>query len=130
MDNDLISAAEFGPDQGSAKVPVGGPPATATRPVWVFTSQETRNTALMLSCPLFPFLDGKLLRTSAERGDGDVHMSAHRQPFSMGLQKSAFRWKSRESVQNPASHRKMREAQCSPRLAFPSGLGSAAANAK
>ena len=98
MDNDLISAAEFGPGQGSAKEPVGGVPSPAGRPRQQhgfqgfsrITNHETRNTAFMLSCPLFPVFDGKLLRTSAERGDGDVHMSAHRQPFSMGHPRSAI----------------------------------------
>ena len=48
--------------------------------------------------------------------------SARRPPFSFSLTKSAFRWKSHKSAQNPGSHRKMREAQRSPRIPSPSGL--------
>ena len=40
------------------------------------TRHETRITAFILSCPLFPFFDCKLLRTSADRGYGDVHRSS------------------------------------------------------
>ena len=55
----------------------------------VFTKHETRITAF--SGPLFPFFDGKLLRTSAERGDGEVHTSAYRPPFPAGLPANAKR---------------------------------------
>ena len=124
----------------------------------VFTNHETRNTNHGICRPSVPrgcarvaqseaaardlrarrpvtallraVAPGGAARERLERHGAPEPASALRQPFPVGLQKSAFRWKSRESVQNPASHRKMREAQCSPRLAFPSGLGSAAANAK
>ena len=60
-------------------------------PPMVFTKHESRNTAFMLSCPLFPFFDGKLLRTSAERGIGYVHMSAYHSLFSVGFTTSSVR---------------------------------------
>ncbi len=46
---------------------------------------------------------------------------ARRPPFSLSLTTRAVRWESRQSVQNPASPRKMRQAQRS--LRFPSQSG-------
>ena len=46
---------------------------------------------------------------------------ARRPPFSLSLTTHAVRWESRQSVQNPASPRKMRQAQRS--LQFPSQSG-------
>ena len=59
MDNDLISAAEFGPGQGSAKAPVGGVPSPAGRPRQQHgfqgfsrnTNHETRNTVFTVHQP-------------------------------------------------------------------------------
>ena len=76
----------------------------------------------MLYCPLLPIFYCKLLRTSALGGEGYVHRSSHRQPLWMGLAASAVSGEIPESMQNPVSPRKMREAQRPSRLPSPPGL--------
>ena len=57
----------------------------------------------------FPAIFGPPPPTPTDQG------FARRPPFWVGLTKSAVRWKSHKNAQNPGSHRKMREAQRSPR---------------
>ena len=74
---------------------------------------ESRNKAFILPYPPFPTISRHFPAppTPPPTDQG----SARRPPFWTGLTKSAVRWKSHKNAQNPGSHRKMREAQRSPR---------------
>ena len=115
----------------------------------VFTKHETRNTAAFFACfdrrvVRYAGWCPRAARTAAHaarsllscalwcgmarlwRGMGGILPPAPaplpRPPFSLSLTTRAVRWESRQSVQNPASPRKMRQAQRSLRFPSPSGL--------
>ena len=87
-----------------------------------FTNHETRDTnhglyaSLLTISHHFPRFPGISRQYSAPPPPPTDQGSARRPPFWVGLTKSAMRWKSHKNAQNPESHRKIREARCSPRV--------------
>ena len=85
---------------------------------------ETRDTKTRLFFESRPLLWCGMVRLW--RGMGGILPPAPaplpRPSFSLSLTTRAVRWESRQSVQNPASPRKMRQAQRSLRFPSPSGL--------
>ncbi len=98
-------------------------PRTATPSPTNRFSRITKHESRLLCFPShhFPRFPG-ISRHFPALPPHPYQIPGRRPPFSLGLTKSAFRWKSHKSAQNPGSHRKMREAQRSPRIPSPSGL--------